>query len=114
MPGRDSPVPGSSRDSTGGRGGLVDHGLGPGFQLRETASFLNGLPPEVLGKEKEFTIENSQRQCFGPEGLVKKKYWYLYNIKIYIYSLSLNSKFNLTVIFFKKIKGKISTFMFQF
>jgi hypothetical protein len=70
--GRDSPVPGSSRDGTGtaqsaGRSsssrdgtahsslrtnssssGLMDH-LGPGFQLRETASFLNGLPPEVFG-----------------------------------------------------------------
>jgi len=27
----------------------VDHGLGPGFQLRETASFLNGLPPDIFG-----------------------------------------------------------------
>jgi hypothetical protein len=24
--------------------------MGQGFQLRETASFLNGLPPEVFGK----------------------------------------------------------------
>lgn len=40
--GRDSPKPGSSRST-------VDHGLGPGFQLRETASFLNGLPPDIFG-----------------------------------------------------------------
>jgi len=39
--GRDSPKPGSSRST-------VDHGLGPGFQLRETASFLNGLPPDLF------------------------------------------------------------------
>jgi len=38
--GRDSPKPGSSR---------MDHGLGPGFHLRETASFLNGLPPDMFG-----------------------------------------------------------------
>merc|ERR1719460_2675528 len=38
--GRDSPKPGSSRS---------DHGLGPGFHLRETASFLNGLPPDAFG-----------------------------------------------------------------
>ena len=93
MPGRDSPVPGSSRDSTGGRGGLVDHGLGPGFQLRETASFLNGLPPEVLGKEKEFILENSQRQCCGPEGLVKKNTGTFTTLKFtYIhYHLTVNS-----------------------
>jgi len=41
--GRDSPKPGSSRGQ--------DHGLGPGFQLRETASFLNGLPPDMFGLE---------------------------------------------------------------
>lgn len=41
--GRDSPKPGSSRG--------VDHGLGPGFHLRETASFLNGLPPDLFGIE---------------------------------------------------------------
>ena len=39
--GRDSPKPGSSRS---------DHGLGPGFHLRETASFLNGLPPDAFGE----------------------------------------------------------------
>ena len=38
--GRLSPKPGSSRS---------DHGLGPGFHLRETASFLNGLPPDAFG-----------------------------------------------------------------
>lgn len=27
----------------------MDHGLGPGFQIRETASFLNGLPPDLFG-----------------------------------------------------------------
>ena len=37
----DSPKPGSSRS---------DHGLGPGFHLRETASFLNGLPPDAFGE----------------------------------------------------------------
>jgi hypothetical protein len=31
--------------------------MGQGFQLRETASFLNGLPPEVFGKF--FRPENS-------------------------------------------------------
>merc|ERR1719150_1892749 len=40
--GRDSPKPGSSRS---------DHGLGAGFHLRETASFLNGLPPDAFGLE---------------------------------------------------------------
>jgi len=40
--GRVSPKPGSSRS---------DHGLGPGFHLRETASFLNGLPPDAFGLE---------------------------------------------------------------
>jgi len=35
----DSPKPCSSRS---------DHGLGPGFHLRETASFLNGLPPNAF------------------------------------------------------------------
>jgi len=35
----DSPKPGSSRS---------EHGLGPGFHLRETASFLNGLPPDAF------------------------------------------------------------------
>jgi hypothetical protein len=45
-------VPGSSRDSTGSRGGTTTAAasrMGQGFQLRETASFLNGLPPEVFG-----------------------------------------------------------------
>jgi hypothetical protein len=55
--GRDSPVPGSSRDSTGSRGGTTTTAggrMGQGFQLRETASFLNGLPPEVFGKPHAF------------------------------------------------------------
>jgi len=43
--GRDSPKPGSSR-------GQQDHGLGPGFHIRETASFLNGLPPDMFGLEE--------------------------------------------------------------
>merc|ERR1712066_1120701 len=38
----DSPKPGSSGSN---------HGLGPGFHLRETASFLNGLPPNAFGLE---------------------------------------------------------------
>jgi len=44
--GRDSPKPGSSRSKP------TDHGLGPGFHLRETASFLNGLPPDLFGIEE--------------------------------------------------------------
>ena len=28
-----------------------DHGLGPGFHLRETASYLNGLPPDLFGMD---------------------------------------------------------------
>ena len=52
--GRDSPVPGSSRSlqssSKPQSSHAQDHGLGPGFHLRETASYLNGLPPDLFGK----------------------------------------------------------------
>ena len=60
--GRDSPKPGSSRSCGSGAAAAslhpghstgLDHGLGPGFHLRETASFLNGLPPDLFG---EYTI----------------------------------------------------------
>jgi len=66
--GRDSPKPGSSRSfPAAGASSLLnpspappasptpssqpstDHGLGPGFHLRETASYLNGLPPDLFG-----------------------------------------------------------------
>ena len=55
--GRDSPKPGSSRGqasatpaaASAGLRPSQDHGLGPGFHLRETASFLNGLPPDLFG-----------------------------------------------------------------
>jgi hypothetical protein len=33
----------------------LDYGLGSGFQLLETASFLNGLPPDMFGKQKKIT-----------------------------------------------------------
>merc|ERR1712025_738555 len=50
--GRDSPIPGSSRSlqssSKPQSSHSQDHGLGPGFHLRETASYLNGLPPDLL------------------------------------------------------------------
>ena len=58
----ESPKPGSSRDeceagcssripttATSSSSSSVNHGLGPGFQLRETASYLNGLPVEMFG-----------------------------------------------------------------
>jgi OTU domain-containing protein 5 len=62
----ESPKPGSSRGGEAGcssrlqetcsgtssassSSSSVDHGLGPGFQLRETASYLNGLPIDLLG-----------------------------------------------------------------
>ena len=59
--GRDSPKPGSSRSCGSGASAAaaslhpghstgLDHGLGPGFHLRETASFLNGLPPDLFGE----------------------------------------------------------------
>ena len=56
--GRDSPKPGSSRGQASATPSSAsaslrpsqDHGLGPGFHLRETASFLNGLPPDLFGK----------------------------------------------------------------
>ena len=52
--GRDSPIPGSSRSlqssSKPQSSHSQDHGLGPGFHLRETASYLNGLPPDLFGK----------------------------------------------------------------
>ena len=48
----DSPKPGSSRSSAPSslHPRKPDHGLGPGFHLRETASYLNGLPPDLFGK----------------------------------------------------------------
>jgi len=42
------PITSASASSSSGGGGTVDHGLGPGFQLRETASYLNGLPTDLL------------------------------------------------------------------
>lgn len=60
----ESPKPGSSRGveagcssripnttATASSSSSVDHGLGPGFHLRETASYLNGLPTDLLGLE---------------------------------------------------------------
>jgi len=44
----DSPKPGSSRGSSSSLRS-ADHGLGAGFHLRETASYLNGLPPDLFG-----------------------------------------------------------------
>ena len=32
---------------------FADYGLGGGFQLLETASFLNGLPPDMFGKSHQ-------------------------------------------------------------
>jgi len=50
--GRDSPKPGSSRSVPVPHQPQPDHGLGPGFHLRETASYLNGLPPDLFGLEE--------------------------------------------------------------
>ena len=50
--GRDSPKPGSSRSVPVPHQPQPDHGLGPGFHLRETASYLNGLPPDLFGTKK--------------------------------------------------------------
>jgi len=52
--GRDSPKPGSSRSHPvpQSQHHQPDHGLGPGFHLRETASYLNGLPPDLFGLEE--------------------------------------------------------------
>lgn len=54
--GQDSPKPGSSRSTAVS---AVDHGLGPNFQLRETATFLNGLPPDVFGLDEWGVQEDS-------------------------------------------------------
>lgn len=50
----DSPKPGSSRSSAPSslHSRKPDHGLGPGFHLRETASYLNGLPPDLFGLDE--------------------------------------------------------------
>jgi len=50
--GRDSPKPGSSRSVSVPHHPQPDHGLGPNFHLRETASFLNGLPPDLFGLDE--------------------------------------------------------------
>ena len=50
--GRDSPKPGSSRSLSVPHQPQPDHGLGPGFHLRETASYLNGLPPDLFGLDE--------------------------------------------------------------
>jgi len=51
--GRDSPKPGSSRSIPVPHHPQPDHGLGPGFHLRETASYLNGhLPPDLFGLDE--------------------------------------------------------------
>jgi len=52
-----SPQPGSSSQPSCSRiseagSSAVDYGLGPGFQIRETASYLNGLPPDLLGVDE--------------------------------------------------------------
>ena len=50
--GRDSPKPGCSSRAPAPRPASIqpDHGLGPGFHLRETATYLNGLPPDLFGE----------------------------------------------------------------
>jgi OTU domain-containing protein 5 len=53
QPDASSPEPGSSRGGGSGSSRGVDHGLGPGFQLRETASFLNRFPSDIFGLEEE-------------------------------------------------------------
>lgn len=50
--GRDSPKPGSSRSHPVPHHPQPDHGLGPGFHLRETASYLNGMPPDLFGLDE--------------------------------------------------------------
>jgi len=50
--GRDSPKPGSSRSLPVPHHPQPDHGLGPGFHLRETASYLNGLPQDMFGLDE--------------------------------------------------------------
>ena len=71
--GRDSPKPGSSRSCGSGAGAGaaslhpghstgLDHGLGPGFHLRETASFLNGLPPDLFGEY--ISSSNREREMY--------------------------------------------------
>ena len=59
--GRDSPKPGSSRSVPVPHQPQPDHGLGPGFHLRETASYLNGLPPDLFGKNhwRQVVMENN-------------------------------------------------------
>jgi len=67
----ESPKPGSSKGAA--PQSFVDHGLGPGFHLRETATFLNGLPPDVFGLDEwggEDTVLNqvlaeSQQEYFN-------------------------------------------------
>ena len=49
MQGRDSPKPGGSRDQ--GRREVGTTSAVGGFHLQQTASFLNGLPPDFYGLE---------------------------------------------------------------
>ena len=49
MQGRDSPKPGGSRDQ--GRREVGATSAVGGFHLQQTASFLNGLPPDFYGLE---------------------------------------------------------------
>ena len=76
--GRDSPKPGSSRgqaasatpaSASASLRPSQDHGLGPGFHLRETASFLNGLPPDLFGIYDIVTSYISRVSCFQISGL---------------------------------------------
>lgn len=48
---RDSPKPCSSQQTSTMHSSGNDYGLGSGFELAETASFLNRLPPNIFGLE---------------------------------------------------------------
>ncbi|XP_023336969.1 OTU domain-containing protein 5 [Eurytemora carolleeae] len=65
QPDAGSPEPGSSRSGCSGSsfsgssgvglsgGASIDHGLGPGFRLRETATFLNNFPSDIFGLDED-------------------------------------------------------------
>jgi len=63
-----SPRPCSSKSSAGApvqAQSAVDHGLGPGFHLRETATFLNGVPSEFFDYDDDWGSESVLNQVLA-------------------------------------------------
>ena len=70
--GRDSPKPGGSRDQGRREGGGGTSAVG-GFHLQQTASFLNGLPPDFYGKHLSHTPVLIYQQAFN---IIACKFWW--------------------------------------